>query len=219
MFAADAGARVVGPVNGREDGVARRSPAVRDTKELLLKAALDVFSEQGYATASVDEIAARAGVTKGAVYYWFRDKEDLATDLLRTLWTEIAHEAQRDVDPTAGTVENIKRSFRAYLRSLHEHAHARFFLRDCWAIPSLEAAGRVQHEAEVVLVQRQVEQGIARGELVDVDPETLTRVLLGAFAEATLHVLTSGRAEDALEVVERVVDAFAAEPAAAKEQS
>jgi AcrR family transcriptional regulator len=196
----------------REVGVARRSPAVRDTKELLLKAALDVFSELGYANASVDEIAARAGVTKGAVYYWFRDKEDLAADLLRSLWTEIAREAQSDLDPTANTVDNIKRSFRAYLRSLKEHAHARFFLRECWAIPSLEVAGRVQHEAEVVLVQRQVEQGIARGELVPVDPETHTRVLHGAFAEATLHVLTSGTAEDAIDVIERVVDAFSTEP-------
>lgn len=188
--------------------MARRSPAVPDTKERLLKAALDVFSEQGYQATTVDEIAARAGVTKGAVYYWFRDKEDVAADLQRTLWTTIAAEAQRELDPGASTAENIKRSFRAYLRSLHEHAHARFFLRDCWAVPTLEVAGREQHEAEVVLVQRQVEQGIARGEMVAVDPETLTRVLLGAFSEATLHVLTSGRPEDAIDVVDRLVDAF-----------
>ena len=189
--------------------MARRAPAVRDTRDRLLKAALDVFSEQGYQATSVDEIAARAGVTKGAVYYWFRDKEDLAADLQRTLWTTIAAEAQADLDPNASTAHNIKQSFRAYLRALRQHQHARFFLRDCWAVPSLEVAGRAQHEAEVVLVQRQVEQGIARGDLVGVDAETLTRVLLGEFAEATLHVLTNGRPEDAVEVVERLVDAFA----------
>jgi AcrR family transcriptional regulator len=192
--------------------VARRAPAVRDTKERLLKAALDVFSEQGYLASSVDEVAARAGVTKGALYYWFKDKDDLAADLQKKLWTDIALEAQRDLDPDAPTAENIKHAFRAYLRSLKEHAHARFFLRDCWAVPSLEAAGREQHEAEVQLVKAQVEQGIARGDLVAVDAETLTRVLLGAFAEATLHVLTNGRPEDALAVVERLVDAFATTP-------
>jgi len=192
---------------------------VRDTKERILKAALDVFSEQGYLAASVEEIAARAGMTKGAVYYWFRDKEDLAADLQRKLWTDIAVEAQRDLDPAASTVENIKQSFRAYLRSLKEHSHARFFLRDCWAVPSLEVAGRAQHEAEVVLIQRQVQQGIERGDLVPVDPETLTRVLLGAFAEATLHVLTNGTAEDATEVIERLVDAFAATPTTTRKPS
>lgn len=190
--------------------MARRAPVPRDTRDRLLKAALDVFSEQGYVATSVDEIAARAGVTKGAVYYWFHDKEDLAADLQRSLWDEIATEAQAGVQPGASTTDNLKRSFRAYLRSLREHAHARFFLRDCWAVSSLEVAGRARHETEVVLVQRQVEQGIARGEIVPVDPETLTRVLLGAFAEATLHVLTSGDADDAIEVVERLVDAFSA---------
>lgn len=192
--------------------MARRTPAGQDTKEQLLKAALDVFSEVGYAAASVDEIATRAGVTKGAVYYWFRDKEDLAADLQRSLWSQIAREAQADIRPGASTTENIKTAFRAYLRSLREHAHARFFLRDCWAVPSLEVAGRAQHEAQVQLVQRQVEQGIARGEIAHVDPETLTRVLLGAFAEATLHVLTHGTADDAIAVVDRIVDAFAATP-------
>ena len=188
--------------------MARRSPAGQDTKERLLKAALDVFAELGYQTASVDEIAARAGVTKGALYYWFRDKEDLAVDVQRSLWATIAAEAQRDLDPDATTSDNLKRAFRAYLRSLREHSYARFFLRDCWAVPSLEAAGREQREAGVALVQRRVETGIARGDLVAVDAETLTRVLLGAFAEATLHVLTTGRPEDAVEVVDRLVDAF-----------
>ena len=188
--------------------MARRTPVGQDTKERLLKAALGVFAEQGYQAASVDEIASRAGVTKGALYYWFRDKEDLAADVQRDLWTTIAKEAQRDLDPTATTSDNLKLAFRAYLRSLREHSYARFFLRDVWAVPSLEAAGRAQHEAGVLLVQRHVQEGIARGDLVAVDAETLTRVLLGAFAEATLHVLTSGRPEDATDVVERLIDAF-----------
>jgi AcrR family transcriptional regulator len=188
--------------------VARRSPAGQDTKERLLKAALDVFAEQGYTAASVDEIAARAGVTKGALYYWFRDKEDLAADVQRELWASIAAEARQGIDRDATTSDNLKLSFRAYLRSLREHSYARFFLRDCWAVPSLEAVGRAQQEAGVAMVQRHVEEGIARGDLVPVDAETLTRVLLAAFAEATLHVLTSGKADDATEVVERLIDAF-----------
>src|SRR3954453_14114751 len=191
--------------------MSRRAPAVRDTKERVLSAALEVFAERGYQTATVEEIAERAGMTKGAVYYWFRDKEDLASDLQRQVWTQIATEAQRVLDPEANAIDNLKLAFRGYLLSLEDSAQARFFLRDCWAVASLDVAGREQLEMGVGLVQQLVEQGIRRGDIADVDAETFTRVLLGAFAEATLHVLTKGRSEQAIEVVERLIDGFAVE--------
>src|SRR3954454_7966696 len=190
--------------------MSRRAPAVRDTRQRVLSAALEVFAQRGYHAATVEEIADRAGLTKGAVYYWFRDKEDLASDLQADLWTTIAAEAQHYLDPAGTTPDNLKLAFRTYLLSLGDHAEARFFLRDCWAVPALDAPGRLQQEAGVVLVQRLIEAGIAGGDLVAVDAETLTRVLLGAFAEATLHVLTSGRSEHAVDVVERIIDAFTA---------
>jgi TetR/AcrR family transcriptional regulator len=189
--------------------MSRRAPATRDTKERVLNAALSVFAERGYQAATVEEIAERAGMTKGAVYYWFRDKEDLACDLQGQLWTQIATEAQRVLDPDANAVDNLKLAFRGYLLSLDDSAQARFFLRDCWAVASLDTAGREHLEMGVGLVQRLVEDGIKFGHIAGVDAETLTRTLLGAFAEATLHVLTKGRPDDAIEVVERLIDAFA----------
>lgn len=189
--------------------MSRRAPAVRDTKERVLSAALEVFTERGYQAATIEEIAERAGMTKGAVYYWFRDKLDLASDLQGELWTQIAGEAQRVLDPDANAIDNLKLAFRGYLLSLDNSAQARFFLRDCWAVASLDAAGREQMEMGVRLVQELVDHGIRRGDIADVDAETLTRVLLGAFAEATLHVLTKGRPDHAVEVVERLIDGFA----------
>jgi TetR/AcrR family transcriptional regulator len=195
----------------REIGLSRRAPAVRDTRERVLSAALEVFTERGYQAATVEEIAERAGMTKGAVYYWFRDKEDLASDIQAELWTQIATEAQRVLDPDANAIDNLKLAFRGYLLSLDNSAQARFFLRDCWAVASLDAANREQLEMGVRLVQQLVDEGIRRDDIVDVDAETFTRVLLGAFAEATLHVLTKGRSEQAIEVVERLIDGFAVE--------
>jgi AcrR family transcriptional regulator len=195
----------------KETGLSRRAPAVRDTKQRVLSAALEVFAERGYQAATVEEIAERAGMTKGAVYYWFRDKEDLATDLQAELWMQIATEAQRVLDPDADAIDNLKLAFRSYLLSLDDSAQARFFLRDCWAVASLDAANREQLEMGVGLVQQLVAGGIRRGDIVDVDAETFTRVLLGAFAEATLHVLTEGRSEQAIDVVERLIDGFAVE--------
>ena len=52
------------------------------TRLAVLESALDVFSDKGYAKATFDEIAARAGFTKGAVYWYFRNKADLVAVLI-----------------------------------------------------------------------------------------------------------------------------------------
>src|SRR2546427_11992467 len=54
----------------------------RDGREALLEAALEVFAERGYRDSSVDEIAERAGYSKGAVYWHFSSKDDLFFALL-----------------------------------------------------------------------------------------------------------------------------------------
>jgi len=62
--------------------VVPRVEQVAKNRGLLLAAARDVFRELGYAGASLDEIAERAGFSKGAVYSHFRSKADLFLSLL-----------------------------------------------------------------------------------------------------------------------------------------
>lgn len=52
-------------------------PRDENLKERLIEAATAEFAERGFAGATLDDIAARAGVTKGGVYFHFRSKEDL----------------------------------------------------------------------------------------------------------------------------------------------
>ncbi len=59
-----------------------RKESQLQTRERLLDAGLEVFSRRGYYAASVDEIAAQAGFTKGAVYANFSSKEDLFLALI-----------------------------------------------------------------------------------------------------------------------------------------
>ena len=49
----------------------------------ICAAALEVFAEKGFAAAKLDEIARRAGVSKGTLYLYFKDKEDLFRAVVR----------------------------------------------------------------------------------------------------------------------------------------
>jgi AcrR family transcriptional regulator len=189
----------------------RRSPAPRDTRERILEAALAEFGAQGYAGASIDEIAARAGVTKGAVYYWFTDKDDLARDLQTSLWERLKHDALAAFDPAAGTVDNLNACFDAYLGSLQILPEARFFLREVWAIPGLDTSDRMD---AYDLVRDILSAGIERGEIAALDARAMAHVLVGMYEEATLHILQTGDPGPTVEVVRHLVGALA--PARAK---
>jgi AcrR family transcriptional regulator len=64
----------------------------RDAREALLRAAAEVFSERGFKDTSVDEIAARAGYSKGALYWHFESKDDLFFALMDATVHAPAHE-------------------------------------------------------------------------------------------------------------------------------
>jgi AcrR family transcriptional regulator len=59
--------------------------APRDTRERILDVALDLFVDRGYDKTSLREIAERLGVTKAALYYHFRSKEDILMALHQRL--------------------------------------------------------------------------------------------------------------------------------------
>src|SRR5690606_12396956 len=61
----------------RRHPMARQERAIR-TRRTILEAAAAVFDERGYTSATIGEILERAGVTKGALYFHFGSKEELA---------------------------------------------------------------------------------------------------------------------------------------------
>jgi len=193
--------------------VSRRDPLVRDTKQRILDAALEVFGEHGYRGASVDDVALAAGVTKGAVYYYFADKDDLARDLQHVLWAQLAQDALAVYDPGQPAVDNLLECFGAFLATIRSMSGARTFLREAWFTAALDSAGRADHEDALGLVQGLLQVAMERGELARLDPEALTRVLVGAMMEATLHILGSGEIEPTMEVIGHLVRSLAVAPA------
>lgn len=188
--------------------MARRHPKPRDSKDRILAAALALFGERGYTEASIDEIAVRAGLTKGALYYYFENKADIARDLHHEVWTRLKGEALASITPGADALTQLRRAFGAYLAALQHLPEAHFSLRQFWAVPALDAVGRLEHEASLGMLEYLLREGIGRGDIAPLDPTALARVLVGAFSEATLHVLTTGRATEAIAVVHRVIDAL-----------
>jgi AcrR family transcriptional regulator len=94
-------ARRMRALRGAASGVKPQAPGTRERRsalrrEAILAAALDEFSACGFAAARLEDVAQRAGIAKGTIYLYFRDKESLFQELIRAMLT-----------PLVGTIEQL----------------------------------------------------------------------------------------------------------------
>jgi AcrR family transcriptional regulator len=110
---------------GRRDGdteVPLGRKAAR-TRAALLAAAGKVFMDQGYASTSVGDIAAEAGVSLGAFYQYFRDRADVLATLVAEGAQRMLEDASQTWVPSEGR-DGVERMLRAFV--IHYDASARF---------------------------------------------------------------------------------------------
>src|SRR3954454_16220724 len=93
----------------------RRRKADRPAE--IVNAALDLFAERGFAATRMDDVAARAGVTKGTVYLYFKTKDELFKALVRTelLPNIAAVEAAADTGPAADLIGRLAAMFTEHV--------------------------------------------------------------------------------------------------------
>jgi AcrR family transcriptional regulator len=106
----------------------------REAREELLTAALRVFTRRGYHEATVDEIAAEAGYSKGALYWHFSTKEDLLLALLE----EHIDNPMRDRFALLASAPPDRdmsiEAARAFARQLAEEREAMLLEREYWSL-------------------------------------------------------------------------------------
>lgn len=112
------------PVSGRREATRRR----------LFEAAVTLISEQGYGATTVDEIAERAGVAKGTVYYNFGGKSELYTALMEWGITRLADTLKEAApDPGADPARALTAVLRAGVEFIGAHeALARLLMAEAW---------------------------------------------------------------------------------------
>jgi AcrR family transcriptional regulator len=81
--------RAAGAQPPRPPGRRRARPQAQARRQAILDAALSVFAARGYEAARLDDVAAQAGVAKGTLYLYFKDKQALFEELVRGAVTPI----------------------------------------------------------------------------------------------------------------------------------
>ena len=177
-------------------GSRRERPAVRTLKEehaeatraAIFKSARLLFARRGFAAVSIDDIARRARVTRGAVYHHFEDKTQLFRAVFESVQTEIAAEVETALE-AASPAKQLEAICQTMLDFSLGRDVRRIVLIDGPAVLGLEE----WHRAEVSFGPKLFERGLrAAGDADAARPlEPLALVLVGALAETALMVAHS----------------------------
>jgi AcrR family transcriptional regulator len=169
---------------------AEQSDATRST---LLSVARGLFTEHGYATTSTNEIADRAGVTRGALYHHFAAKDDLFRAVFEQLEAEIAEQVARAALAGADPLEQLRLGCRAFLDACLDPAVQRIVLLEGPGVLGWDTWQEIEERYGYGLVATGVGAAISAGAFEQQPVEPLAHVLFGALAQAGLVV---ARADD-----------------------
>lgn len=164
----------------RPDGVTAKGAERQSTRiqainrEIILEAALEVFSIHGFRGSTVDQIATRAAMSKPNLLYYFRRKQDIYRAVLEaTLADWLAPLAA--IDPEGEPVEELRRYITAKLAmSAEKPAASRLFANEILA--GAPVVGDFLHRQLKQLVDekaRIIRKWVSAGELAPVDPHHL----------------------------------------------
>jgi AcrR family transcriptional regulator len=189
----------------------RETQAVRSarTRGALLDAARRLFAEKGFAATGREEIAAQAGVTRGALYHHFASKTELAAAVVEQLEGELVERVVGAALGGRGVRDQLHRGCRAYMDACADPTVARI-LADAPAVLGLEACRALDAVACAPLLAEVFARATEEGVAVPGDPEVAAALFLGFLNEAAALVAAAPEDRALRARVSDTVDAFIA---------
>jgi AcrR family transcriptional regulator len=172
--------------------VSLRAEHVRQTRAALVAAARRLFGEQGYASTSVEQIAADAGVTIGALYHHFATKTALFETVFEELHIELLDASARAATKGSDPLDQLARAFESWFDAVLDPAIQRIAITDATAVLGLERFTELDEKYAFGAIVAGLKAAKAAGDVQVKDPETVARLLLGALTRGGMLIANAG---------------------------
>lgn len=163
----------------------RREQQKEARRKQILQAALATFAEKGFNAANVSDVAARAGVSQGTIYWYFDSKEELLMQALMSIFDDLGESALHAVMQCETAADKVRALGRLMVGVMAEIEGVFPLFMEYWA-----SSARRQEVGEIwggILVEYKglivgiIQDGIQRGEFRQVDADRLVWALLAAY--------------------------------------
>ncbi|HXM72294.1 MAG TPA: helix-turn-helix domain-containing protein [Candidatus Dormibacteraeota bacterium] len=174
------------------------------TRLALITAARELFGERGYAATSIDEVAARAGVTKGAFYHHFGGK----ANLFQQVYEQVMHEVSDQVvskfnEPDHWTA--LTSGCQLMIDAQLDPAVRRIALHDARSVLSWDVVHLIESRYGAVGIRGALRKAMHGGVIEPQPLRPLALLLAGALSEACFYVADADDPTQAREEVGRLV--------------
>ncbi|MEV4649662.1 TetR/AcrR family transcriptional regulator [Saccharopolyspora sp. NPDC049426] len=170
----------------------RRVEYSEATRQALVDSAVDLFTEHGYSQTSLEEIAKRARVTKGALYHHFGGKQALFEAAFSAVESGVVARLSEVVSDPGDPWEATRSGLRAFLEVCLEPSYQRIVVQDG---PAVMGWGRWRDAEEAYtfgVLRTVVSNLIASGEIGDELPvDALARIMFGALSAGAIAIAAS----------------------------
>jgi AcrR family transcriptional regulator len=174
------------------------------TREAIVAGAAEIFEEYGYGSASLNQVSRAAQVTKGALYFHFQSKEDLARAVIEEQHRLVVQDSGKIMAEKRPALESMVLMCRAFgLRLVHEPV-VRAGIRLTLEATAFGHAVQQPYEEWIHTMGQLATRGQREGKIrASVDPEMLARYIVASFTGVQMvsSVLT-----DRIDIMQRIED-------------
>ncbi len=208
-----------GPGRGKYDRGKTREARRAERYERLIRAAGEVFADKGFASTTVADIVARAGVSRQTFYEHFEDTQNALIKVYDHGIKKVFRDAERDLRGIRDPIERLKLGIAGYLANMGRNARlALVFNREIFGAGHEYARLRdASYGRWVALITEGVAEAYAEGVLTRPPDELTAYTLVGGMEQVALRYIDRGEEDRILEaapvLVALVIRAFGGTPA------
>lgn len=166
----------------------RREAEAHATREALIQAALELFTERGYAAVGTEEIVTRAKVTRGALYHHFTDKRDLFRAVFERVEGDLMERIGSTMEGADDAWNLMVAGMRAFLDACEEPAVKQISLIDAPAVLGWEEWREIDNRHGLGLTRAALQGAVEAGVLRPIAVDPMAHLFVAALSEAAFVI-------------------------------
>ncbi|MBN9740756.1 MULTISPECIES: TetR/AcrR family transcriptional regulator [Amycolatopsis] len=166
----------------------RRLDYSESTRSALVDSAVELFTKRGYAGTSLDEVAKRARVTKGALYHHFSGKQALFEAAFEQVESLVYDRLQKIMTGDGEPWERAMGGLQAFIRSCLDPSYQRIAIHEGPVVMGWERWREAEEQSSFGLVRSGLQLLVDAGEVEPVPVDLTARLLFGALSSAATEI-------------------------------